>query len=82
MCFHETISLQRRMHLENPVVKVVVMVFSVGGAIAVGWLMWSLLGDNTPDTDQSITDVRSNVQDAGLCSQLGGVWTSSSNTCA
>ena len=69
--------------MEGPVTRIIILAASIAVTALVIGVVWAVVQNNTPDTDNPAVDNYSQITDENLCTFAGGKWTASgtSGTC-
>ncbi len=65
--------------MDSPVTKLTFIAAAVAAAALVVAIMWTTLGSNAPQTDDSIKYDK--IQSENLCNAVGGKWNSTKMEC-
>ena len=66
--------------MDSPVTKLMFIAAAVAAASLVVAVMWTTLGKNAPQTDDSIKYDK--IESKNLCDAVGGTWTTTPNACS
>lgn len=66
--------------MDSPVTKLMFIAAAVAAAALVVAVMWTTLGNNAPQSDDSVKYDK--IQSKPLCDAVGGKWTDADKTCA